>query len=97
MHDEIRVVEQHPLGLAVSLDMQRIQTGSFQPKLYLVRDRLDLAWVGAAADDEVIRECPRTFFKFENREFFGFLVLAGGDGFRYLALGFVCWHAIVGR
>src|SRR5215510_8917690 len=84
---EIYVVEEHPLRLAVTLNVRGIKTLAFKTEFYLVGDRLDLPRIDAAAYHEIVRECARTLFEFEEGEFFSFLVLAGGDRFGDLTLG----------
>jgi hypothetical protein len=62
---EIYVVEEHPLRLAVTLNVRGIKTLAFKTEFYLVGDGLDLPRIDAAAYHEIVRECARTLFEFE--------------------------------
>src|SRR6267143_646798 len=97
MNDEIDVVEQDPLGLAIAFDVSGVESGLLQAEFDFFSDGLDLARIGAAAYDEVVGKGSRTLVQFEDGDFFGLLVLTGGDGFGYLALGVVGLHAVLGR
>src|SRR5207245_4218986 len=85
--DEVDVVQQHPLGLAVAFDVRRIETGPLQAELDFIGDRLDLPGIGSAANYKIVGESAGAFLQFEDRDFFGLLFLAGRNGFGALALG----------
>jgi hypothetical protein len=89
---EVDIIEQNPLRLAIAFGVGGVESGFFQAEFDFVGDGLDLAGIGAAADDEVIGESSGAFFEFEDSEIFGFFVLASGDGFGDLAAGFVGSH-----
>jgi hypothetical protein len=78
---KIHVIEQHPLGLLVTLDVSRPQPGPFQAQFHFVRNGLDLAGIGPAAHYEVVGERSRPFFQFQYGDFFRLLFQAGTDGF----------------
>ena len=52
----ISVVDQHPLGVLVSFHVERLLARGFEPNIDFVCDGLNLARVGAAANDKVIGE-----------------------------------------
>ncbi len=56
-----------------------------QPVFDFVGNRLNLPRIGAAAHHEVVGERAGALFEFHDRDFFGFFVLAGLDGFRDLS------------
>ncbi len=64
--------------------MGHAQAECFEPLIDGVGDRLDLAWVRAAAHYKVVSERSRIFLQFENREIVGLFILAGKDGFVHL-------------
>ena len=81
MDDEIHVVKQHPLGLAVALGMRRTHPQGFEAVIHRIGNGLDLARIGAAAHDEIVGESARISFQLKNGDLFGLFVLAGEDGF----------------
>src|ERR1041385_4621311 len=86
---EINIIEQHPVRLLVSLDLIGPHSGLFQTILHLVRNCLHLTWIAAAADQEIIGECPRSLFQFQYGDFFRLFFQAGADGLGDLEFRFV--------
>ena len=91
---EVYVIEQDPFGLAVAFRVCGVKAGALQAEFDFVGDGLDLARIGAAADNEVVGESSGTLFKLEDGDLFGLFFLTGGDGFGDLAAGFVGLHEI---
>ncbi len=77
MNHEVDIVQQHPVGLAVALDMGGTDPGLPESLLYLIRDGLNLPRVATRADDEVIGECPGGFIHLQDGDIFGFFGLGG--------------------
>ena len=92
MHQEVSVIGQNPLRLAIALQAQGQLTVLFQPQADLVADGLDIALVGARADHEVIGEGGDAG-KVQHTDIdslFGFGCANGyqpGWGFRWIAFG----------
>ena len=78
--DQVAVVEQHPLGAVVALDVQRTHPLAAQPLLDRVGDRLHLALAGAAADQEVVGEVAH-LLEVQDLEIDRLAILRGGDSF----------------
>jgi len=79
MHHQVDVIEQHPLGLVVPLDVRRAQPETLELLLDLIGDGLDLARVAAGAHDEVVGESTGRGIEMEDRDVFRFLRVAGFD------------------
>jgi len=77
MHDEVHIIEQHPLRLSVTLGMRDSKSKRFQPLVYCVGNGLYLPGIGSTAHHKVIGEGSRIFFQFENGDIFSLFVLAG--------------------
>ena len=93
VNNEVDVIEQNPLGLVVALGVRGVEAeAALKTELDFVGNGLDLARVGAAAENEIVGEGAGVFVEFEDGDVFGFLVLGGGDGFDHLAAGFVNLH-----
>jgi hypothetical protein len=73
VYDEVHVIQQYPVGLAVSLDMGRTDSGLPESLLYLIRDGLNLPRVATRADDKVISERPGGLIHLQNGDVFGLL------------------------
>src|SRR5581483_730539 len=68
------------------------QSSLFETLFHLVRDRLDLPWIAAAANHEVVGEGPRSFFHLQDRNFRCLLFLASADRFGNLSPDVVFLH-----
>ena len=71
MNHEVNVVQQHPVGLAVALDVGRTDPGFPESLLYLIRDGLNLPRVATRADDKVISERPRGLIHLQDGDVLG--------------------------
>jgi hypothetical protein len=71
VYDEVHVIQQYPVGLAVSLDMGRADSGLPESLLYLIRDGLNLPRVATRADDKVISKRPGGLIHLQNGDVFG--------------------------
>ena len=80
MDYEIHVIEQDPIGLAVPLDVGRVETRLRESLLYLIRDGLDLARVATAANNKVVGKPGGSLVQFENGDVASLLGFGGGDG-----------------
>ena len=96
MHHKIHVIDQHPLGLLVTFNTVWIYSGTLQAQFDFVGNGLDLARIRPAADHKQISKGARVLFKLKNREFLGFLLVAGVDGFRDLAFELVLFQLEIG-
>ena len=72
MNHEVNVVQKHPVGLVVALDMGGTDSGLPESLLYLIRDGLNLPRVATRADNKVISERPRGLVHLQNGDVFGF-------------------------
>jgi len=80
VNQQIAVIGQHPLRLAVALDAEGQLAGLLlQLQADFVADGLDLARVGAGRDDEEIGKCSDAS-KVQNLGVGGFLGFGGADG-----------------
>ncbi len=86
MHDEVHIVQQDPLGLAVPFGMGGAQAGFRESLLNFIRDGLDLPRVATRADDKVIGEATVRLVQFERGDVGRLLLLAGGNSSRDLTL-----------
>ena len=77
MNHEVDVIQKHPLGLAIPLDVGGTNPGLPESLLYLIRDGLNLPRVATRADDEVISKRPGRFVHFQDGDIFGFFGLGG--------------------
>jgi len=91
VNHEVDVIQKHPLGLVVPLDVGRSNSGLSESLLYLIRDGLNLPRVATRADDEVIGERPGSFVHFQDGNVFGFLGLGGLYCVEYLSHGRICF------
>jgi hypothetical protein len=71
VNHEVNVVQQHPLGLAIALDVSGTDSGLPESLLYLIRDGLNLPGVATRADDKVIGERPGGFIHLQDSDVFG--------------------------
>ncbi len=78
--DQVAIVEQHPLGAVVALDVQRAHLLAAQPLLHRVGDRLHLALAGAAADQEVVGEVAH-LLEVQDLEIDRLAIFGGSDSF----------------
>ena len=72
VHDKIDIIQQHPLGAVITLDIVRIMAIALEAQLDVVGDGLDLPRVGAGTDQEIIGEAG-DFSQVENYQVQGFL------------------------
>ena len=79
MHHKIYVVDQYPLRLFVAFDVVWVHPGALEPEFHFVRNRLYLARIRPAADDEVVGECPGIFVQLKNNKFLCLFFIAGVD------------------
>ena len=86
MDDKVHIVDQHPFGLGVALDMGWAQSCGFEPQFDLIGNGLYLAGIRPAAQNKIIGKGTGTFFHLQDGKFFGFLIEAGLDGGVYLLL-----------
>ena len=77
MNHEVNVIQQHPLGLVIALDMSGTDSGLPESLLYLIRDGLNLPRVATRADNEVIGKCPGSLIHLQDGDVLGFLGLSG--------------------
>jgi hypothetical protein len=73
VNHEVNVIQQHPLGLVVALDMSRADSGLPESLLYLIRDGLNLPRVATRADDKVVGERPGGLIHLQDGDVFGLL------------------------
>lgn len=85
MHDEIDVIDKHPISLVVAFYLVRTHAGLLEAKLNFVGDGLNLSGVFASADHEVVGECRGVLVHFEDADLLAFLFFAGLNGGGYLA------------
>jgi len=97
VHHEVYIVEQDPLGLAVTFDVGRSHARGLQAQFDLICDGLYLPGIGPVAQHEVVGKGSRPFFHFEDGKLFGFLFEAGLNGGVYLLFEIILLHAVVGR
>ena len=72
VHDEIDIIQQHPLRPVVAFHIVRVVAVALEAQLDVVGDRLDLPRVGAGADQEIIGETG-DLSQVENYQIQGFL------------------------
>ena len=77
MNHEVNVIQEHPVGLAVTLDVGGMDPGLPESLLYLIRDGLNLPRVATRADDEVISKRPGGLVHLQNGDVFGFFGFGG--------------------
>ena len=70
MDHKIDIIEQHPLGLPVALDVRGPQSRCLQTQLHFVRNGLDLPRIGPAAHHEIVGKRSRPFFQLQYGNFF---------------------------
>jgi len=75
--DKVHIIHEYPFAFLVALDVARLGSGFRKLQIDFVGDSLELPWVGAATDDEVIGKPARFRSKLQN-----------GDVLRLL--GFTC-------
>ena len=73
MNHEVNVIQQHPVGLLVPLDIGGADSGLPESLLYLIRDGLNLPRVATRADDKVIGERPGGLVHLQDGDVFGLL------------------------
>ena len=71
MNHKVHVVQQHPVGLVIALDMGGADSGLSESLLYLIRDGLNLSGVATRADDKVISERPGGLIHLQDGDVFG--------------------------
>ena len=84
MNHKVHVVQKHPVGLAVALDMGGSDSALRESLLYLIRDGLNLPRVATRADDKIISEGPRVLIHLQNGDFFGLFGLRRVDSLKHL-------------
>jgi hypothetical protein len=82
--DKIHVVQKHPVGLAVALDVGGSDSALRESLLYLIRDGLNLPRVATRADDKVIREGPGVLIHLQNGDFLGLFGLRCANCLKHL-------------
>lgn len=98
MNHEVNVVQQHPVGLVIALDMGGTDSGLPESLLYLIRDGLNLPGVATRADDKIIGECPGGFVHLQDSDVFGLFGFGRLYRVEYLGHSRVLFfgHAVVG-
>jgi len=86
MDYKIDVIEQHPFGLFVALDVRRADPGLPESLLYLIGDGLNLPRVATGANNEEIGESARGLVQLEYRKLLGLFRLARLHRFIHLFL-----------
>jgi hypothetical protein len=71
VNHKVHVIQQHPLGLVISLDVGRADSGFPESLLYLIRDGLNLSGVATRADDKKISKRPGGFVHLQNGDVLG--------------------------
>lgn len=80
MNQQVAVIGEHPLGLVVTLDaVGQLSELMFELQPDFIANGLDLALIGAGADDEIVGEGGDTG-EIENLYVGGFLGFGGADG-----------------
>jgi hypothetical protein len=85
---KIHIIDQHPFGLGITLDVRRAQAGLLQAQLDFIGNGLHLPRIGSAAKHKVVGKRSRPFFHFQDAEFFGLFFQAGLNGGGNLLLEF---------
>jgi hypothetical protein len=73
VNHKVHVIQQHPLGLVVALDVGRTDPGFPESLLYLIRDGLNLSGVATRADNKIISKRPGVLVHLQNGDVFGLL------------------------
>jgi len=94
---KVDIINQHPLGLVVALDVCRAQSRVFQAQFYFVGNGLNLPRISPAAQHEVVGKRSRPFLHFQDTEFFALFFKAGLDNSGDLLLQFALLHSVVGK
>ena len=89
MNHEVNVVQKHPVGLVVALDMGGTDSGLPESLLYLIRDGLNLPRVATGTDKKIIGECSRGLIHLQDGDILGLFGLGGLYGFQQLGHGYV--------
>jgi hypothetical protein len=71
VNHEVNVIQQHPIGLVITLDVGGADSGLPESLLYLIRDGLNLPRVATRADDEIIGERPGGLIHLQNGDVLG--------------------------
>src|SRR5947209_4473550 len=87
MDHEVHVIKQHPFGLVVTFNAVGARVSLFEQPLYFVRNGLDLARIGACADNKVIGKCSGVPVHLQDGQVFAFFVLNSFDRQDYLPSG----------
>ena len=93
MHDEIHIIDQHPLGLVVPFDMSWPQFCLLEAQFHFVRDSLHLPRISPVTQHKVVSEGSRPFFHLQNAKFLGLFIEAGLNSSSDLLLQFSLLHS----
>src|SRR5438132_824221 len=83
-----------PLAAGLALHVSRMHACFLQALFHFIGNGLDLARIGAAADNKVIGKRARALLQLQYRDLFSLLFLTGADSFKYRLLKMGLLHEI---